>query len=48
MKKTYRVTLTVDERAALHQLLARGKADPRKLKHTQMPLKADEADERLG
>jgi hypothetical protein len=48
MKKTYRVTLAADERAALHQLLACGKADLHKLKHTQMPLKADEADERLG
>ncbi len=48
MKKKYRVTLTADERAALHQLLARGKADVRKLKHAQMLLKADEADERPG
>jgi transposase len=41
--KTYQVTLTADERADLDRLLARGKADVRKLKHAQILLKADEA-----
>jgi transposase len=43
MKKTYRVTLTADERAELRGMLARGKADVRALKHAQILLKADEA-----
>ena len=41
--KSYRVTLTADERAQLDRLLARGKAAVRKLKHAQILLKADEA-----
>ena len=44
MNKRYRVTLTADERAELVQLLARGKADVRKLRHAQMLMKADESD----
>src|SRR5918998_2168470 len=43
MNKRYRVTLTAEEREELERLLARGKADVRKLKHAQMLLKADEA-----
>ena len=44
MTKKYRVTLTADERAELERLLARGKADVRKVKHAQILLKADEAE----
>ncbi len=40
--KKHRVTLTAEEREQLRQLLARGKADVRKLKHAQILLKADE------
>ena len=42
--KKYRVTLTAAERHALERLLARGKADVRKLKHAQVLLKADQAE----
>lgn len=42
MKKS-RVTLTGEEREQLRGLLARGKADVRKLKHARILLKADEA-----
>ena len=42
--KRYRVTLTGEEREGLGRLLARGKADVRKLKHAQVLLKADEAE----
>jgi transposase len=42
--KKYRVTLMSEEREQLRGLLARGKADVRKLKHAQILLKADEAD----
>src|SRR5918911_4322444 len=41
--KRYRVTLTGEEREELGRLLARGRADVRKLKHAQVLLKADEA-----
>ena len=41
--KRYRVTLSATEREELGGLLARGKADVRKLKHAQILLKADEA-----
>jgi transposase len=41
--KRYRVTLTAAEREHLQALLARGKADVRKLKHAQILLKTDEA-----
>src|SRR5919107_4448173 len=44
MAKKYRVTLTADERDALERLLARGKANVRKIKHAQILLKADEAE----
>jgi len=44
MSKRYRVTLTAEEREELERLLARGKADVRKLKHAQILLKADEAE----
>src|SRR3712207_7552384 len=43
MAKKYRVTLTADERDELERLLARGKADVRRIKHAQILLKADEA-----
>ena len=39
--KKYRVTLTAAEREELERLLARGKADVRKLKHAQVLLKPD-------
>ncbi len=42
--KRYRVTLTGEEREEIGRLLARGKADVRKLKHAQVLLKADEAE----
>jgi hypothetical protein len=42
--KRYRVALTGAERDELAALLARGKADVRKLKHAQVPLKADAAE----
>jgi hypothetical protein len=42
--KKHRVTLTVAERDALGRLLARGKADARKLKHARILLKADPAE----
>lgn len=42
--KKYRVTLTAAERDELERLLARGKADVRKLKHAQILLKADQAE----
>jgi transposase len=45
MAKKYRVTLTADEREELERLLARGKADVRRLKHAQILLKADEAED---
>ena len=44
MLKRYRVTLTPAERNELERLLARGKADVRRLKHAHILLKADEAD----
>ena len=44
MNKRYRVTLRAEERKELQRLLARGTADVRKLKHAQIPLKADEAE----
>lgn len=44
MIKKYRVTLEDDERAQLRQLLSRGKADVRRLKHAQVLLAADECD----
>jgi len=45
MTKKYRVTLTPAEREELERLLARGKADVRKIKHAQILLKADETDD---
>ena len=44
MTKKYRVTLTAEERDALERLLARGKADVRKIRHAQILLKADETE----
>ena len=44
MNKKYRVTLSTAERQELDGLLARGKADVRRLKHAQILLKADQAE----
>ena len=44
MNKKDRVTLTAAERQELDGLLARGKADVRRLKHAHILLKADQAD----
>ena len=44
MTKKYRVTLTIEEREELERLLARGKADVRKIKRAQVQLKADETE----
>src|SRR5687767_297499 len=44
MNKKYRVTLTPAEHEELGNLLARGKADVRRLKHAQILLKADQAE----
>ncbi len=41
MTKKYRVRLTGEEREELERLLARGKADVRKIKRAQVLLKAD-------
>jgi transposase len=43
MLKTYLVTLTPEERQQLEQLLAKGKAAARTLRHAQALLKADQA-----
>ena len=42
--KRYRVTLSEEEREELQRLLARGKADVRKIKHAHILLKTDEAE----
>lgn len=42
--KRYRVTLRAEEREELDRLLARGKADVRRLRHAQVLRKADEAE----
>ena len=44
MTKKYRVTLTAEEREELDRLLARSKAEVRKIKHAQILLKADETE----
>jgi transposase len=41
--KKYKVTLTADERQALHDLVAAGKAAAKKLAHARILLKADAA-----
>jgi transposase len=46
MKWKYRVTLEAEERDQLQQLLSKGKADVRRLKHAQILLAADESGER--
>jgi transposase len=43
MTKKYRVTLEAEERERLRQLLSKGKADVRRLKHAQVLLAADES-----
>lgn len=44
MGKRYRITLEAEERRSLEQLLAKGKADVRRLKHAQILLNSDEAN----
>src|SRR5688572_28279183 len=44
MAKKYRVTLTAQERDDLEAMIAKGKADARKLAHARVLLQADEAD----
>jgi transposase len=44
MAKRYRVTLTAEERGELGRMIARGKADARKLAHARVLLQADEAE----
>ncbi len=44
MNKKYRVTLTPAEHEELGGLLARGKADVRRLRHAQILLKADQSE----
>jgi transposase len=43
MGKRYRVTLEKEERQSLDELLSKGKADVRRLKHAQILLMADES-----
>lgn len=43
MTKKYRVTLETEERQMLREMLAKGKADVRRLKHAQVLLAADES-----
>jgi transposase len=43
MTKRYRITLEAEEREQLGQLLAKGKADVRRIKHAQILLAADES-----
>ena len=43
MGKRYRITLEAEERQGLEQLLSKGKADVRRLKHAQILLKSDES-----
>ena len=45
--KRFKVTLTADERRALHDLIAKGKAAARKLIHARILLKADASDDGL-
>ena len=42
--KRYKVTLDADERQQLHDLIAAGRADARKLAHARILLKADAAE----
>jgi hypothetical protein len=44
MAKRYRVTLTAEERGELARMIARGKADARKLARARVLLQADEAE----
>jgi transposase len=44
MDKKYRVTLTIEERAALEQRVRSGKGAARMLNHARVLLKADEGD----
>jgi transposase len=43
MTKKYRVTLEAEEREQLRQLLSKGRADVRRLKHAQVLVAADES-----
>jgi transposase len=42
--KKYRVTLTTEERSELEAMIAKGRADARKLAHARILLQTDEAD----
>jgi len=44
MRKKYHVTLTLEERCELEQMISAGKAAARKLTHARILLKADEAE----
>jgi len=44
MGQRYRITLEAEERRSLEQLLAKGKADVRRLKHAQILLNSDAAN----
>ena len=44
MAKTFRVTLTAEERVELVALISKGKADARKLAHARVLLQVDQAD----
>jgi len=44
MRKIYIVTLTNEERKALHELISSGKAAARKLSHARILLKADSSE----
>ena len=46
-KRTYKVTLTAEERDLLHAMLSSGKAAARKLNHARLLLYADEAADGL-
>jgi hypothetical protein len=43
MGKRYRITLELEERRSLEELLAKGNADVRRLKHAQILLMSDES-----
>ena len=44
MGQRYRIKLAAEERRSLEQLLAKGKADVRRLKHAQILLNSDESN----
>lgn len=48
MAKKYRVTLTAEERQELEALIAKGKANARKLAHARVLLQVDQIEARAG